>query len=64
MRAGDLLTDGPINPHELLECFFEDLRSRQPTMEAAQEAISKLQFRMVTEVQNVYKSQEIGRAHV
>ncbi|MFM7087695.1 MAG: DNA-directed RNA polymerase subunit beta'', partial [Cyanobium sp.] len=60
VSAGDLLTDGPINPHELLECFFEDLRSRKPTMEAAQEAISKLQFRMVTEVQNVYKSQGVS----
>jgi DNA-directed RNA polymerase subunit beta' len=60
VSAGELLTDGPINPHELLECFFEDLRSRKPTMEAAQEAISKLQFRMVQEVQNVYKSQGVS----
>jgi DNA-directed RNA polymerase subunit beta' len=60
VRAGDLLTDGPINPHELLECYFEDLRSRKPTLEAAQEAISKLQFRMVQEVQNVYKSQGVA----
>ncbi len=60
VSAGDLLTDGPINPHELLECYFEDLRSRKPTMEAAQEAISKLQFRMVQEVQNVYKSQGVS----
>jgi DNA-directed RNA polymerase subunit beta' len=60
VSAGESLTDGPINPHELLECFFEDLRSRKPTMEAAQEAISKLQFRMVTEVQNVYKSQGVS----
>ena len=60
VSAGELLTDGPINPHELLECYFEDLRSRKPTMEAAQEAISKLQFRMVTEVQNVYKSQGVS----
>ena len=29
VTAGELLTDGPINPHELLECFFEDLRSRK-----------------------------------
>jgi DNA-directed RNA polymerase subunit beta' len=60
VRAGEMLTDGPINPHELLECHFEDLRSRKPTMEAAQEAISHLQFRMVTEVQNVYKSQGVS----
>ncbi|MFI0402427.1 MAG: DNA-directed RNA polymerase subunit beta', partial [Cyanobium sp.] len=60
VNAGELLTDGPINPHELLECFFEDLRTKKPTMEAAQEAISKLQFRMVLEVQNVYKSQGVS----
>ena len=60
VRAGELLTDGPINPHELLECIFEDLRSRKPTMDAAQEAISRLQFRMVQEVQNVYKSQGVS----
>ncbi len=59
VSAGEMLTDGPINPHELLECYFEDLRGRKPSMEAAQEAISKLQFRMVQEVQNVYKSQGV-----
>jgi DNA-directed RNA polymerase subunit beta' len=60
VSAGESLTDGPINPHELLECYFEDLRNRKPTMEAAQEAISKLQFRMVQEVQNVYRSQGVS----
>jgi DNA-directed RNA polymerase subunit beta' len=60
VSAGELLTDGPINPHELLECYFDDLRSRKPTLEAAQEAISKLQFTMVQEVQNVYRSQGVS----
>lgn len=60
VHAGELLTDGPINPHELLECFFEDLRSRKPLMDAAQEAIANLQHRLVTEVQNVYKSQGVS----
>ena len=60
VSAGESLTDGPINPHELLECYFEDLRGRRPTLEAAMEAISKLQFRMVQEVQNVYKSQGVS----
>ena len=60
VHAGDQLTDGPINPHELLESYFEDLRTRKPTMEAAQQSISKLQFRMVQEVQNVYKSQGVS----
>ncbi len=60
VNAGELLTDGPINPHELLDCYFEDLRGRKPLMEAAQEAIAKLQHRLVTEVQNVYKSQGVS----
>ena len=60
VSAGELLTDGPINPHELLDCYFSDLRDRKPLMEAAQEAIAKLQHRLVTEVQNVYKSQGVS----
>ncbi|KGG14754.1 MULTISPECIES: DNA-directed RNA polymerase subunit beta' [unclassified Prochlorococcus] len=60
VSAGELLTDGPINPHELLECFFGDLRDRKPLMEAAQESIAKLQHQLVTEVQNVYKSQGVS----
>ncbi len=58
--AGELLTDGPVNPHELLDCYFSDLRERQPLMEGAQEAIAMLQHRLVNEVQNVYKSQGVA----
>ncbi len=58
--AGEFLTDGPVNPHELLDCFFADLRDQKPLMDAAQEAIAKLQHRMVSEVQNVYKSQGVA----
>ena len=60
VAAGEFLTDGPVNPHELLDCYFNDLRDRKPLMEAAQEAIAKLQHRMVNEVQNVYKSQGVS----
>ncbi len=60
VQAGELLTDGPVNPHELLECFFLDLRERKPLMEAAQQAIAMLQHRLVNEVQNVYKSQGVS----
>tara|TARA_Y100001968_G_scaffold333954_1_gene401834 strand:- start:4254 stop:8372 length:4119 start_codon:yes stop_codon:yes gene_type:complete len=60
VNAGELLTDGPINPHELLECFFTDLRDKKPLMEAAQQAIAQLQHRLVNEVQNVYKSQGVS----
>ncbi len=59
VTAGEFLTDGPVNPHELLDCYFEDLRSRNPALDAAQVAISHLQFRLVQEVQNVYKSQGV-----
>ncbi len=58
--AGESLTDGPVNPHELLDCYFTDLRDRKPLLEAAQESIAKLQHRMVNEVQNVYKSQGVS----
>ncbi len=58
--AGEMLTDGPINPHELLDCFFGDLRDKKPLMEAARESIAKLQHRLVNEVQNVYKSQGVS----
>ena len=58
--AGEFLTDGPVNPHELLECFFADLRDKKPLMDAAQEAIAKLQHRLVNEVQNGYKSQGVS----
>ena len=60
VTGGELLTDGPINPHELLDCFFTDLKDQKPLMEAAQESISRLQRRMVNEVQNVYKSQGVA----
>lgn len=59
VESGDLLTDGPINPHELLEVLFEDLRSRNASMDAANQAISRLQTALVQEVQNVYKSQGV-----
>ena len=60
VKAGDLLTDGPVNPHELLDCYFSDLRDRKPLLEAAQESIASLQYRLVNEVQNVYKSQGVS----
>ena len=31
VSAGELLTDGPINPHELLECFFVCLLYTSPS---------------------------------
>ncbi|MXY62451.1 MAG: hypothetical protein F4Y87_03210, partial [Synechococcus sp. SB0665_bin_28] len=60
VQAGSALTDGPINPHELLEIHFKDLlRRRQSMMEAAQGAIATVQQRLVDEVQSVYRSQGV-----
>ncbi len=58
--GGELLTDGPVNPHELLDCFFTDLKDQKPLLDAARESISKLQRSLVNEVQNVYKSQGVA----
>ena len=60
VQAGNALTDGPINPHDLLDVHFKDLlRRRQSTMEAAQGAIATVQQRLVDEVQSVYRSQGV-----
>ncbi len=60
VKGGEILTDGPINPHELLDCYFNDLKDQKPLIDAARESISKLQRSMVNEVQNVYKSQGVS----
>ncbi len=60
VTGGEILTDGPINPHELLDCYFNDLKDQKPLLDAARESISKLQRSMVNEVQNVYKSQGVA----
>jgi len=60
VKGGEILTDGPINPHELLDCYFSDLMDQKPLIDAARESISKLQRSMVNEVQNVYKSQGVA----
>jgi len=60
VTGGEILTDGPINPHELLDCYFADLIDQKPLIDAARESISKLQRSMVNEVQNVYKSQGVA----
>ncbi len=60
VTGGEVLTDGPINPHELLDCYFNDIKDLKPLIDAARESISKLQRSLVNEVQNVYKSQGVA----
>ena len=59
VKAGDALTDGPINPHNLLDVIFSDLHGRKSTLDAAMVAIARLQERLVFEVQQVYRSQGV-----
>ncbi|MEH2404240.1 MAG: DNA-directed RNA polymerase subunit beta'' [Nostoc sp.] len=56
--AGQPLTDGPSNPHEILEIFFS-LGSEDGVYACASYALQKVQTFLVNEVQMVYQSQGI-----
>jgi DNA-directed RNA polymerase subunit beta' len=67
VTAGQPLTDGPCNPHEILETFFEHYRETLDSIyEAALLALQKTQSFLVNEVQSVYQSQgvEISDKHI
>jgi DNA-directed RNA polymerase subunit beta' len=53
------LTDGPANPHEILEIFFELTREDQGVYDSALVGLQKSQAFLVNEVQSVYQSQDI-----
>jgi DNA-directed RNA polymerase subunit beta' len=57
--AGEALTDGPANPHEILETFFEYHRELSGIHEAALRSLQAVQNFLVSEVQSVYQSQGI-----
>ena len=58
VEAGMPLTDGPSNPHEILEIFF-NLNSHLGVYPSALEALQRVQNFLVNEVQQVYQSQGI-----
>src|SRR4028118_1189218 len=64
--VAEALTDGPANPHEILEVFFHVLKEQQPTFEAALESFQQVQTFLVNEVQSVYQSQgvDISDKHI
>jgi DNA-directed RNA polymerase subunit beta' len=62
VQAGEPLTDGPANPHEILETFFEFNREQMGVYEAALGALRATQTFLVNEVQSVYQSQGIDIA--
>ncbi len=59
--AGQPLSDGPSNPHEILEIFFS-LGSEDGVYACASHALQKVQTFLVNEVQLVYQSQGIDIA--
>ncbi len=61
VTAGQPLSDGPANPHEILEVFFS-LGSEEGVYACASHALQKVQTFLVNEVQMVYQSQGIDIA--
>ena len=53
------LTDGPANPHEILEIFFNYTLEAKGVYEAALVGLQEAQRFLVNEVQSVYQSQGI-----
>jgi DNA-directed RNA polymerase subunit beta' len=57
--VGHPLTDGPANPHEILEIFFNYTLEEKGSYEAALVGLQAAQRFLVNEVQSVYQSQGI-----
>lgn len=62
VAAAEPLTDGPANPHEIVEIFFNLESSGESEYERALESFQKVQTFLVNEVQSVYRSQGIDIA--
>jgi DNA-directed RNA polymerase subunit beta' len=59
VEAVEPLTDGPANPHEILEVSFKLHRETLGVHDAALVSLQKVQTFLVNEVQSVYQSQGI-----
>ncbi len=66
VSVGERLTDGPANPHDLLDSYYEYHRHLVGDDEAARLALDAVQNFFVNEVQNVYRSQgvDISDKHI
>ncbi len=62
VEAGEPLTDGPINPHDILDIYFRFYRESKGCYEAALISFQKVQKFLVNGVQSVYQSQGIDIA--
>lgn len=59
VEAGQAITDGPANPHEILEVFFNYLVELDGVYDASLKSFQQCQTFLVNEVQSVYQSQGI-----
>ncbi|MFM7449227.1 MAG: DNA-directed RNA polymerase subunit beta' [Leptolyngbyaceae cyanobacterium] len=59
VSAGERLTDGPANPHELLEILYKANREAMGVHDASLSSLREVQMFLVNEVQSVYQSQGI-----
>ncbi|GFE68945.1 DNA-directed RNA polymerase subunit beta' [Chroococcus sp. FPU101] len=59
VETGHHLTDGPANPHEILEIFFNYHVDDLGVYEASLRGLQKTQIFLVDQVQSVYQSQGI-----
>jgi DNA-directed RNA polymerase subunit beta' len=66
VAVGEPLTDGPANPHEILEIYYRLYRETLGAHEAALKSLQAVQTFLVNEVQSVYQSQgiEISDKHI
>jgi DNA-directed RNA polymerase subunit beta' len=66
VEPAEALTDGPANPHEILEIFYRLHQENLGEHEAALISLQKVQSFLVNEVQSVYQSQgiEISDKHI
>ncbi|HEY9908474.1 MAG TPA: DNA-directed RNA polymerase subunit beta' [Thermosynechococcaceae cyanobacterium] len=64
--SAEPLTDGPANPHEILDIYFKYHRETQGLHDAALIGLQKVQTFLVNEVQSVYQSQgvDISDKHI
>ncbi len=64
--AAEPLTDGPANPHDILDIFFRLHRETKGIREAALLSLQQVQEFLVNEVQSVYQSQgvDISDKHI
>jgi DNA-directed RNA polymerase subunit beta' len=59
VSLAEALTDGPANPHQILEIFFNYHRETQGSHQASMISLEQVQTFLVNEVQSVYQSQGI-----